>query len=241
MVADLLDTEAFWEGVKKVGPGSEFRYRCMFDPTPAVGERPFYSADATNHDKNLLIIAGPNGSGKSSIVTSAKLDLIDNMILNPDNYARGLAEIGSESERYRIAVDVCGTLREALLQGGYSFGFETVASRKDKLEFAKRAKSSGYSVTFLFVTAGSPERSCDRIARRVAAGGHGVPEDKVHSRYGRTMAFLPDYIEIADRVEVFDNSGDGPVSVLSKADGEVTVFEEASEFGRVGEYLWNYF
>lgn len=32
----LLDTEEFERGWKKVGPGSEFRYRCIFDPTPVV-------------------------------------------------------------------------------------------------------------------------------------------------------------------------------------------------------------
>lgn len=37
MKDDIVDSEAFWEGVKKVGPGSEFRYRCIFDPTPVAG------------------------------------------------------------------------------------------------------------------------------------------------------------------------------------------------------------
>lgn len=46
MATDLLDTETFWEGVKKVGPGSEFRYRCIFDPTPVVKERSPRSADS---------------------------------------------------------------------------------------------------------------------------------------------------------------------------------------------------
>ncbi len=34
MTDTILDTETYREGVKKVGPGSEFRYRCIFDPTP---------------------------------------------------------------------------------------------------------------------------------------------------------------------------------------------------------------
>lgn len=38
MTDDILDSETFWEGVKKVGPGSEFRYRCIFDPTPVIRE-----------------------------------------------------------------------------------------------------------------------------------------------------------------------------------------------------------
>ena len=36
MSESILDSKEFWEGIKKVGPGSEFRYRCIFDPTPVV-------------------------------------------------------------------------------------------------------------------------------------------------------------------------------------------------------------
>lgn len=193
-----------------------------------------------NQSKHLLIIAGPNGSGKSSLVTSAELDFADNRIINPDNYARGMIGDESEYEKYRFAMDMCKVYREELLQGGKSFGFETVASREDKLQFAKKAKSLGYYIMLLFVTAGSPEQCCNRIAQRVAAGGHDVPRDKVFSRYERTMAFLPEYIELADHAEVFDNSGDGLVLVLSKKDGRITVFEEASKFEWVGKYLQNY-
>lgn len=187
-----------------------------------------------------MIIARPNGSGKSSLVTSAELDFADNRIINPDNYARGMIGDESEYEKYRFAMDMCKVYREELLQGGKSFGFETVASREDKLQFAKKAKSLGYYIMLLFVTAGSPEQCCNRIAQRVAAGGHDVPREKVFSRYERTTAFLPEYIELADHAEVFDNSGDGLVLVLSKKDGRITVFEEASKFEWVGKHLQNY-
>ncbi len=46
MAEDLLDTKTFWDGVKKVGPGSEFRYRCIFDPTPVTREQSFPPANA---------------------------------------------------------------------------------------------------------------------------------------------------------------------------------------------------
>ena len=72
-------------------------------------------------------------------------------------------------------MDMCKVLCEDLLQREVSFGFETVASREDKLEFAERAKSLGYEIRFLFVTTGDPEICCRRIDQRVAAGGHDVP------------------------------------------------------------------
>lgn len=45
MADTILDTEEYREGVKKVGPGSEFRYRCIFDPTP-VEKEPAKAADS---------------------------------------------------------------------------------------------------------------------------------------------------------------------------------------------------
>ena len=193
-----------------------------------------------NQSKRLLIVAGPNGSGKSSVVTSGSLYLSEDKIINPDNYARGITEVDSEVERYHIAMDMCKALREDLLQRGISFGFETVASREDKLEFVKRAKSLGYDIDFLFVTTEDPNLCCQRIAQRVAAGGHDVPREKVFSRFERTMGFLPEYIELADRAEVFDNSSNKPILVLSKKNGVITVSEEAQRLEWVRKYLHEY-
>ena len=39
--------------------------------------------------KRILVVAGPNGSGKSSVVTSTDLHIIENKIINPDNYVEG--------------------------------------------------------------------------------------------------------------------------------------------------------
>ena len=45
LTEDIFETEAFIEGVKKVGPGSEFRYRCIFDPTPVTRDGRIPPAD----------------------------------------------------------------------------------------------------------------------------------------------------------------------------------------------------
>lgn len=45
MTEDIFDTETFRQGLKKVGPGSEFRYRCIFDPTPVTRDSKVPVAD----------------------------------------------------------------------------------------------------------------------------------------------------------------------------------------------------
>jgi len=46
-----------------------------------------------------------------------------------------------------------------------------------------------------------------------------VPEDKIRSRYARTMSRLGRYLELADEAVVIDNGGEHPVVVLLK-DGD---------------------
>ena len=167
----------------------------------------------------LYVIVGPNGSGKSSIITGTGLDSVCRSIINPDNYARRLTFIQDDVERYRIALDECGRVRTMLMESGADFGMETVGSGDDKLEFISRAKDHGYTVNLLFVTTGDPDINVSRVMYRAMSGGHDVPEDKVRSRYARTMSRLGRYMELADEAVVIDNGGEHPVVVLLK-DGD---------------------
>ena len=188
--------------------------------------------------KRLIVVAGPNGSGKSSIIYSSGLSVDFNTIINPDNYVRGLyLETSSIEELYKLAMTSCEALRNCLLERGKSFGFETIASKEDKLQFVSKAKSLGYFIDFIFVTAGSPEKCCERIQERVKLGGHDVPREKVFSRYERTMVFLPKYLELADHASVWDNSGDSPILVISKSNGTFDVIKEAHSLPWVNKYL----
>lgn len=188
--------------------------------------------------KRLLVIAGPNGSGKSSLVHDTKLSISMDSIINPDNYARGLSDtIEDYAERYRMAMELCESLRNRLLEEGASFGFETVASREDKLNFVKKAKNKGYYIDFIFVTAGSPETCYERVQDRVRLGGHDVPKEKVFSRFERTMNFLWDYLELSDHADVWDNSGNRLVLMLSKSNGRYVVTTEGRKTEWVEKYL----
>lgn len=46
------------------------------------------------------------------------------------------------------------------------------------------------------------------MRNRVGLGGHPVPEDKIASRYHRSLAFLMDAIRHTNRAYIFDNSTD---------------------------------
>jgi predicted ABC-type ATPase len=44
------------------------------------------------------------------------------------------------------------------------------------------------------------------VRARVAVGGHGVPEDKIRSRYHRALSLLPHLISVCDKILIYDNS-----------------------------------
>ena len=180
----------------------------------------------------LFVVAGPNGSGKSSSITSSGLDRHCPFLLNPDNFVRCLNDKENEYKRYILAIKICEKLRNLLLDFGIEFGFETVGSTEEKLEFIRNAKSRGYTVSFVFVNAGSPEMCMERIKARVASGGHDVPEDKVRSRYARVLTLLPEYIRMADNAAVYDNSGENAELVMTKMDGEIRVIGNTPDWLR---------
>jgi predicted ABC-type ATPase len=193
-------------------------------------------------DPRLLVVAGPNGSGKSSIVSLANIakNYSEN-IINPDNYARAITDIDDYTERYIFAMKQCELLRNNLLETGVSFGFETVASTQEKIDFTNKAAAKGYMIDLLFVSLESPELCYQRVQKRVEAGGHDVERSKVFSRYDRTMNYLKEYIRIADTASIFDNSGKAPVLVFSKDADVMNIIKDPSEIPWVERYIYTHY
>ncbi len=105
-----------------------------------------------------------------------------------------------------IASDLAAYVREQLLANGENFWFETVFSHTSKLEIMKKARDLGYRIYFYFIATDAPEINIDRVNNRVAKNGHPVPEDKIRSRYYRSLDLLLPAIKISDRAFLFDNS-----------------------------------
>ncbi|MFI5451362.1 hypothetical protein ACHMWN_04320 [Pedobacter sp. UC225_61] len=107
----------------------------------------------------------------------------------------------------RIAQLIARFLREGLLAAKKRFSFETVFSHESNIEFMEKAKAEGYKVYLYFVSTESPEINKFRVKLRVKQGGHDVPEDKIKSRYYRSLELLYDAAEVSYQSYFFDNSG----------------------------------
>lgn len=169
----------------------------------------------------LHLVAGPNGSGKSTL-TAALLLPLGIPILDPDAVARGLVEPASDEVSIRAGREVL-RLRRSYLARGTRFAIETTLAGYGTMRLMGIARAKGFSVYLIYICVATVDLALDRIAQRVAAGGHGVPAEDVRRRYARSLRNLPAALALADRAIVFDNSSDaGPLQVLTCDRGVAT-------------------
>ena len=148
----------------------------------------------------IIVFAGPNGSGKSTI--TKKLLPKDFIYVNPDEITKEKfkgdnLKGAEEAERQR----------DELLSDKKNFAFETVFSRRDKLEFLRKAKRLGYFIRCYYVLTFNPSVNVLRVSKREELGGHGVPRDKIISRYKRAFDLVKELIPVCDVIHIYDNSG----------------------------------
>lgn len=157
--------------------------------------------------KDLVILGGPNGAGKTT--AAARLlphDLGIIEFVNADEIARGLSPFNPEGSALAAGRLMLERLR-ALIEAGDSFAFETTCSGRYHLQMLRRGRAAGYRLTLIYLWLASPEMALERVARRVAQGGHAIPSDVVRRRYHAGIRNMRDlYLPAVDRAFVYDNS-----------------------------------
>jgi predicted ABC-type ATPase len=145
----------------------------------------------------IIVFAGPNGSGKSTITKMAK---IIEPYINADEIKR--TNYCSDLEAAQLAEK----MREQAIADNRSFTFETVMSTDRNLQLLKRAKENGYFIRCIYVLTADVNINVFRVESREATGGHGVPEDKIRSRYIKCLNLIPELVKVADIMHIYDNS-----------------------------------
>lgn len=116
-------------------------------------------------------------------------------------------QFGAVEVNSYLASVLADFIRHKLLAAKVSFTFETVMSSPDKVAFLQKAQQAGYRTYLYFVATEDPEINVSRVQYRVQMGGHPVAEEKIRSRYTRSLELLPEAVAYADRAYIFDNSG----------------------------------
>lgn len=112
-------------------------------------------------------------------------------------------------------------IRHKLVECSKSFTFETVMSFPDKVEFLRTAQSRGYRTYLYYVATEDPAINISRVRYRVRMGGHSVPEDKIVSRYKRSLDLLKEVIPFTNRAYIFDNSTHEHIWLAEITDGHL--------------------
>lgn len=174
----------------------------------------------------LYIIAGPNGSGKTTFVLRFLPYYADCInFVNADLIASGLSPFSPE-----IAAIKAGKLMldeiDAFRKRRVDFAFETTLSGKTYVTLLKEMKAIGYEIHIYFLWLHSVELALERVAQRVAAGGHDVPESTVRRRFDRGIHNLfHRYRPLADSWIIFDNSEEFPRVIAKETAGVLTIVD----------------
>ena len=188
--------------------------------------------------KNLYIISGCNGAGKTTASYTVLPEILDcREFVNADEIARGLSPFNPES----VAIEA-GRLMlqriENLLAKDVSFSIETTLATKSYINLVRRAQGKGYKVHILFFWLRTPELAIQRVAERVANGGHNIPEDVIRRRYvaGINNLFRL-FIAEVDFWDLYDNSKKTRIEIARGGKNAETMICDELLFQRIQKYV----
>ncbi|MDR4307345.1 AAA family ATPase [Chelatococcus sambhunathii] len=164
-----------------------------------------------NGRPTFWLIAGPNGIGKTTFAR-ARLEAISGSVnfVNMDEIARGLSPL-RPSVAERDAAEVALERARRFIAARTTFAMETTLSGRAHLRLVETAKLSGMETALMFFAAADPRICLERIARRVAEGGHDVDRDVALRRFGRGASNFSLYAAAVDLWRLYDASGAKPV------------------------------
>lgn len=176
---------------------------------------------------NLYIIAGCNGAGKTTASYTVLPEILEcKEFVNADIIAAGLSPFNAEGVALEAGRIMLTRIHELLTEQA-DFAFETTLATRSYVSLIKEAKANGYKSVLLYFWLDSPDQAIKRVAKRVAKGGHHIPDDVVIRRYFRGLHNLIHlYTPICDRWVVLDNMKLVPQPVAKRDEFGETVFND---------------
>jgi len=163
-------------------------------------------------EKKIVVIAGPNGAGK----TTFALEFLPNeagcpVFVNADLIAAGLAPFTPEMAAFRAGRLMLKEITTHFYKGE-SFSFETTLSGRRYVRIIPEWQAAGYRIKMIFLTLPNVEMAIERVAIRVAQGGHNVPEMVIRRRFAAGLRnFNRIYKQLVDVWVLYDNSQENHV------------------------------
>ena len=163
------------------------------------------------------VIAGPNGAGKTTFALTYLPDAANcRNFVNADLIAAGLSPLSSERE-WLAASRLFLREIDHYIRRREDFAFETTLSGRNYLRLIRRLLADGWRVDLYYLWLPSIEMSIERVAERVAHGGHDIPRESIVRRYPRSIAnLLAHYAPLCSSVICVDNSTTVPEVIFAQ-------------------------
>ena len=166
-----------------------------------------------NDNKRIIILAGPNGAGKTTFAQEflPQDDCLN--FVNADLIARGLSPFKPETAAIRAGRLMLEEI-ERHVQRGAGFAIETTLSGRAYARRIREWQRVGYHVELVFLKLQDVDTAIARVAKRVAQGGHSIPEHFIRRRFTAGLKNLEElYKPIVNRWSIYDNTGSSPIHV----------------------------
>jgi predicted ABC-type ATPase len=168
----------------------------------------------------LIIVGGPNGAGKTTFAREyLATDDRQFEFVNADEIAGGLAGRDAQASLdFEAARSMLRRIDE-LVEAGADFVVETTLANLTYAQKIPDWRRRGYLVSLVYLRLDSPEDAIARVRKRVAAGGHGIPEDIIRRRFGRSANYFETiYRPIVDEWYIWA-SQEGSFALVGSWDG----------------------
>lgn len=161
---------------------------------------------SAENDKRIVIIAGPNGAGKTTFAREflpneeACLNFV-----NADLIAAGLSPFAPELAAFKAGRIMLESIAQHA-QRGETFALETTLSGLTYAQMIPLWRASGYTVKLVFLSLPNADIAVQRVAARVAQGGHNIPEATIRRRFVSGIKNFDRYKLLVNEWQLYDNS-----------------------------------
>jgi predicted ABC-type ATPase len=156
--------------------------------------------------KRIVIIAGPNGAGKTTFAREflpneeACLNFV-----NADLIAAGLSPFAPELAAFKAGRLMLESIANHARRGE-DFALETTLSGLIYAQMIPVWQTSGYTVKLIFLSLPNADMAVQRVAARVAQGGHNIPETTIRRRFVSGINNFARYKLLVNEWQLYDNS-----------------------------------
>ncbi|HEX4372898.1 MAG TPA: zeta toxin family protein [Puia sp.] len=170
----------------------------------------------------LYLLAGPNGSGKTTFYSTAvQNDFIDKNLpfINVDMIAQSIG--GYNEKNYFRASEIYRETVKKYFDEGADFMIESNLADSRSYEWITLIKSKKYNVILYYLSTDDLMINVGRVERRVAEGGHNIPEEIIKTRYFQSHSYLKTKLSEFQEVYLIDNSTDIPQVQIKLMNGVI--------------------